>query len=518
MTTTPNVAYRVPVLLWAITVLGFLLAVISGLDALTDMTARWETSEEYGYGYMIPVITLFLVWQRKDKLERLPFTGSWLGVIILALGVLIVLIGQLSAIYSVTQYGFVITIIGAVYSVVGWAALKVVLVPLLLLILMVPLPGFVFNNISAQLQLISSQLGVAVIRLFDISVHLEGNVIDLGTYKLQVVEACSGLRYLFPLMALSIIASYFYQAPVWKRVVVIVSSMPITVLMNSFRIGVIGVLVDNYGIAQAEGFLHDFEGWIVFMACVAVLIFEIWLLSFIGKDRRPFREIFGMEFPEQSPEGVQLISRRLPPQAYLVVVLLIAGAVAGVAASGRTETVPSRAEFTEFPSMLGQWRGQDDVLDSVVLDVLKLDDYLLSDYRNPEEYGVNLYIAYYASQRSGASTHSPRTCLPGGGWHIDSHTQIELPGGVRANRFLIRMGNNRQLVYYWFKQRDRIITSEFAVKWFMLWDSLTRNRTDGALVRLTTVLGPDEDIKVGDERLRAFASEMIPSLSAYLPD
>jgi len=467
---------------------------------------------------MIPVITLFLIWQRKDKLERLPFTGSWLGMLVLAGGVLITLVGQLSTLHSITQYGFVVTVIGAVYAVVGWAAFRVIVVPLLLLFLMVPLPAFIFNNLSSQLQLISSEIGVAVIRAFGISVYLEGNVIDLGVYQLQVVEACSGLRYLFPLLALSIIASYFYQAAVWKRVVVILSSMPITVLMNSFRIGVIGVLVDNYGIEQAEGFLHDFEGWIVFMACVALLIVEMWLLSFVGKDRRPFRETFGMEFPEPLPADAVVKNRPVPAQSW-VGLLLLGGAVAGaMAVGGRVEEIPQRAGFESFPLTFDEWYGRSDRLDTIVLDALKVDDYLIADYQNSDSESVNFYVAYYGSQRSGAAAHSPRSCLPGGGWRIVSHTQVPLGDGLSTNRFVIRKGEYRQLVYYWFKQRDRIVTNEFAVKWYLLWDALTRNRTDGALIRLTTMLQPGEDAKRGDERLQDFAAVAVPRLAEHVPD
>lgn len=510
--------YHTPGLFWILVGVSLALVSLSAFDALADMVHRWEISEEYGYGYMIPVITLFLIWQRKDKLELMLFTGSWMGSALLIAGVVIILVGQLSAIYTITQYGFVIAVIGAFYAVMGWTAFKVVLVPLLLLFLMVPLPGFVFNNLSSQLQLISSQIGVAVIRLFGISVHLEGNVIDLGTYKLQVVEACSGLRYLFPLIALSIIASYFYQAAVWKRVVVILSSMPITVLMNSFRIGAIGVLVDNYGIEQAEGFLHDFEGWIIFMACVALLVLEIWLLSLIGKDRRPFREIFGMDFPAPTPVDAPRMSRALSRHAFAAIAILAAGAAGGVAVSGRAEIIPERQEFVSFPATIGEWRGRNDVLESAVLDVLKLDDYIIADYQNTDKQRVNFYVAYYGSQRSGASAHSPRSCLPGGGWRIESHTQVDLGNGLRTNRFIIRMGESRQLVYYWFKQRGRVITNEFAVKWYMLWDALARNRSDGALVRLTTVLQPGEDAEAGDARLRAFAHEIAEPLSQYVPD
>ncbi|MBU1191575.1 MAG: VPLPA-CTERM-specific exosortase XrtD [Gammaproteobacteria bacterium] len=518
MITNPTTAYRTPPLFWMLIGIGLALAIFSAFDPLAAMVQRWDNSEEYGYGYMIPVITLFLIWQRKDKLEAIPFTGSWLGVGLLLVGVLTIVVGQMSAINTVAQYGFVIAVIGAVYAVMGWTAFKVVVVPLLLLFLMVPLPSFVFNNLSSQLQLISSQIGVAVIRLFGISVHLEGNVIDLGTYQLQVVEACSGLRYLFPLIALSIIASYFYQAAVWKRVVVILSSMPITVLMNSFRIGVIGVLVEHYGIEQAEGFLHDFEGWIVFMACVLLLVVEIWLLSRFGKDRQPFREVFGMELPAPTPEGAPIVTRVVPRHAFVMIAFLAVGASGAVVIGGRPEQIPERLEFVSFPASFGEWRGRNDTLDSIVLDALNLDDYILADYRNADGKAVNFYVAYYGSQRSGASAHSPRSCLPGGGWRIESSTQVALDNGLQVNRFIIRMGENRQLVYYWFKQRDRIITSEFAVKWYLLWDALARNRTDGALVRLTTVLQPGENAEAGDARLRALAHEIAEPLSQYVPD
>lgn len=518
MNTHTATMYRTSPQLWLLIIIGLSLAIVAAFNALVEMERIWQASEEYGYGYMIPVITLFLIWQRKDKLEMMPFTGSWAGAALLIVGVLATLVGQLSAIYSISQYGFVITLIGAAYAVLGWAAFRIVVVPLLLLFLMVPLPGFVFNNLSSELQLISSQIGVAVIRMFGISVHLEGNVIDLGTYQLQVVEACSGLRYLFPLVALSIIASYFYQAAVWKRAVLILSSMPITVLMNSFRIGVIGVLVDSYGIAQAEGFLHDFEGWIVFMACVALLILEIWILSLIGKDRRPFREIFGIDFPATPDKDASQLARSLPRHAFAAIAILAAGAVGGVAMGGREEIIPARMDFAEFPTHLGKWRGHNDVLESVVLDFLKLDDYILADYRDDNGHSVNFYAAYYGSQRSGASAHSPRSCLPGGGWRIESHTQVDLAGGVKANRFIIRMGEQRQLVYYWFKQRDRIISNEFAVKWYLLLDALMRNRSDGALVRLVTLLQPGEDAEQGDARLQDFAAEVISSIPKYVPD
>jgi len=497
--------------------------VAAAYPSLVNMVQRWESSEEYGYGFMIPFITAFLIWQRKDRLARIDFSGSWPGVLMLLGGLLVLFAGKLSTLHSVTQYGFLISLMGGAYSLMGWKAFRVILVPLLLLFLMVPLPPFLYNNLSSQLQLLSSQLGVAVIRLFGISVYLEGNVIDLGTYKLQVVEACSGLRYLFPLVSLSIIAACFYRDAVWKRFVLVLSSIPITVFMNSFRIGVIGILVEYGGPEQAEGFLHYFEGWVVFMGCVGLLLVVIWVLSRLGAARKPFAEVFGIDFPE-SPSGVAYHPRRIAAPAVVSMLLLGAGTAATVSLSGRVEQVPERSGFETFPRMIADWKGQPGQMESIYLDALKLDDYLLSDYLNEAGEVINFYSAYYASQRSGASAHSPRSCIPGGGWVIKDHTVrvidgLEINGKpFEVNRLLIKKGDSTQLVYYWFQQRGRDITSEWMVKWYLFWDAMTRNRTDGALVRLTAFMNPGDDLESADRRLVEFLKKVYPYLSEYIPE
>src|SRR5207249_6025920 len=189
---------------------------------------------------------------------------------------------------------------------------KLVWVPLMILFFMVPLPNFLYQGLSAQLQLLSSKLGVSVIRLCDISVFLEGNVIDLGNYKLQVAEACSGLRYLFPLMALGFIAAYFFKGALWKRAIIFLSTIPITILMNSLRIGVIGVMVEHWGRAAAEGFLHDFEGWVIFMTCTVVIVGEMWLLAKIGSNKHSLREVFGVDLPARVAPGTPTRYRSVP--------------------------------------------------------------------------------------------------------------------------------------------------------------------------------------------------------------
>jgi exosortase D (VPLPA-CTERM-specific) len=493
-------------------------------DGLHQLYVWWIGSPEDGFGVLIPPVALFLIWQQKDRLERVPFTGSRWGLAIIVLGGLCLMLGQLGTIYTLVQYAFVITVYGLVLSLLGWPAFRFVAIPLLILFFMIPLPNFFVANLSTMLQLISSQLGVYVMRLFDISVFLEGNVIDLGGYKLQVADACSGLRYLFPLMTMGFLIAYFYKGAFWKRILLFLSSIPITVLMNSFRIGVIGVTVEHWGIGMAEGFLHEFQGWVVFMVSAGLLILEMVTLNSLGRTHAPWRQAFGVELPAPTPKDAVVRPRKLPPAFLAATALLLSFVAATLVVPRPVETVPARASFAEFPLRFGEWRGHRQSLEGIYTDALKLDDYVLADYAGPSGDTVNVYIAWYNSQRKGEAVHSPRSCLPAGGWQTREFGQRNLTGvaigstPLHVNRALMQMGTQRELVYYWFQQRGRVVTNEFMVKWYLFWDALTRHRTDGALIRLMVPLSPTTDVAAADTELKNLITLIGPTLAQYVPD
>jgi len=503
--------------------LALLLLLVTYRDGLYLMARFWQ-NDEYNHGYIIPFASLYFIWLKSGQLATTPFEESWAGLLVVLAGVALYLLGELSALYTLIQYGFLLTLYGVLLSFMGWQAFRLILGPLAILLFMVPLPAFLYNSLSSHLQLISSQLGVAVIRAFGISVYLEGNVIDLGQFKLQVVESCSGLRYLFPLAALGFIAAYIYKGAMWKRVVVFLSSMPITVLMNSFRIGVIGVLVEYWGPSMAEGFLHDFEGWIIFMVCAVILLLEMWLFSKVGRDRMPFSKAFAIDRDRPAMVPGRSDAGWLSQPFYLSLLLLAGAATASQLLPNRAEIVPSRHAFKEFPEQIGVWKGDFDQLEFKYIRTLKFDDYLLADYADPSGDVVNFYVAYYGSQRKGASAHSPKACLPGGGWEIQEFGQRELDGidlnglPIRVNRVVMQLGDARRLVYYWFQQRGRVITNEYLVKWYIFWDALTRHRTDGALVRLTSEIRPGQDPKAVDRLLSDFLRGVNGELVRYIPN
>lgn len=236
--------FRLTPLGWILLAAALSAAMLAVRSGIAKMLSSFLTPE-YSYGIIIPFVAAFLVWQCRDQIERVPFTGSWAGLLLALFGSVLGVVGKMSALYTIEQYSAFITLYGLVLGLTGWKVFRLLWIPLLILIFLVPLPSFLYQNFSAQLQLWSSQIGVWCMRLFGVSVYLEGNVIDLGVYKLQVAEACDGLRYLFPLMTIGFLIAHFFKAAFWKRALLFLSSIPITILMNSFRIGTIGVMVEH---------------------------------------------------------------------------------------------------------------------------------------------------------------------------------------------------------------------------------------------------------------------------------
>jgi exosortase D (VPLPA-CTERM-specific) len=502
--------------LWLLAAIAAVLALVAFRGALAELVRRWTVQEEYSHGFLVPLISLWLLWQRRAALLSCIGHPSWSGPLVIVLATLIGMVGQLSAMFILSQLAFIIALLGIALSLGGLPLLRVAFVPLAFLLFAIPLPYFIDASLSLRLQLLSSQLGVFFIRLFQIPVYLEGNIIDLGTYKLQVVDACSGLRYLFPLASLSFLAAYLFQAPLWQRALVLFSSIPITVAMNGLRIGIVGVTVDRWGPRMAEGVLHFFEGWIIFIACALLLTIEIFVLARLSG--RSFFEVFGFSRAAPAPSSLanqEFNGRRAPIAACLALVctMLLANSVI----SHRSEIAPERQRFVTFPSQLGAWHGQTSLLESDVERGLALDDYILSDYSRPDRKSINLYVAYYASQRTGESPHSPLVCIPGSGWSITSFNRVNSGSGFPVNRAIVEQNGSRQLVYYWYEERGRTIASEYWSKWYLFYDALTKNRSDGALVRLITSISPGELERDADDRLQVFIRDLRPTLVGYLP-
>lgn len=497
--------------------------------------------EDYNYCYLIPFVTAYLIWEKRREFVSITPAPSWTGMVPLAFGLLLFWLGELAGEFFTLYISSWFVTVGMLWMILGWKKIRSIFFALVMLLTMFPPPHFINTKISVYLKLISSKLGVFLMHLYGLSVYREGNIIDLGFTRLQVVDACSGLRYLIPLIVLGILIAYFYRVGLWKKAVVVVSTIPLAIVTNSLRIALTGILYEIWGARVAEGFFHGFSGWFIFMFSVAVLLLEMWFLrkipprslpaqeNYENKSRITKKTVYENQIIKETSlqqmnagEKHRLTGIWRRPQHLTVLVLLIVTFSASYGIEFR-EKIPLTKPLDRFPLVIGDWNGRPQQMAQKFIDELDLSDYTIIDYKNMAGRTVNFYVAYYESQRKGESIHSPDTCLPMSGWlYKESGTVAVSPGSgnekqVVVNRAYIQKGESRQLVYHWYLQRGRVLAKAHQLKIYLFWDSLTKHRTDGALVRLITPVYDDETVRDSETRLQEFMSRIMPVLDQYIP-
>ncbi len=509
--------------LFVLTILASLPVFWFGFQSLGE---AWQRPE-YSHGPIIPVLSsyMFLRELRHVPPPNGPVTDRWPGFALALLGLVLAGVGNLIRIPDIVTYGFIVWVAGMILNAFGYSRGWVFWTGVLHLVYMLPLPMFLQWKVTTGLQFMSSEMGVGVLRLLGVPVLLEGNVIDLGNYRLQVAEACSGLRYLFPILSFSYVFCVLYNGPKWHKAVLLLSAAPITVAMNAVRIAIVGILVDRYGIGQADGFLHLFEGWVIFGVCVAILFAIAMVLQRLQRHPRPFPETLDLDFDGITPQlrrFFDLVPSRALIATFLVTLVMAAAFVINPTGSG---TRPERESFALFPLEIGPWSGLSATLDPSVEEILAADDYLASSFASAESRArVDLFLAYYFKQTEGQGIHSPEVCIPAAGWEIAKieTVTIDRPNSgwapFTANRAIIEKGTDRRLVYFWFELHGERVANDFVAKMISIRDSVLIDRTDGALVRLMTPILTDEGEADAEARLGRFMDLSLSKLPAYIPN
>jgi exosortase len=243
------------------------------------MTLQWKADANYSHGFLVAPLALYFAWERLPQLKRAPIDPSWWGVLPLLAGALTLIVGRLGVELMSMRIAFVLTLIGIVLLTLGRSPFRILAFPLLFLFLMVPLPQSLVNVVAFPLQLSAAQIAVASLHVLGVPALLEGNIIHLANTQLFVAEACSGLRSLMALGTLGVVFAYFFRKNMVERAVLIVSTIPIAILVNAFRVGLSGYLTHHYGSGAAEGAIHQFEGFFTFGIAFALLLLEAWLMK-----------------------------------------------------------------------------------------------------------------------------------------------------------------------------------------------------------------------------------------------
>ena len=266
----PEPSSSEPTPLWQLVVLSAALLWLYA-PVLYRLVAQWVHDPNYSHGFFVPAFSLYVLWQKRDRLRRLPRRPSWSGLLILAIAVAVLTAGTLGAELFLSRTSFLIAIAGLVVLFFGWNYLRAVLFPWLFLLLMIPIPNILFNQITFPLQLLASKAAALVLPLLGVPVLREGNVIQLPVMTLEVAEACSGIRSLMSLATLSIIYGYLLETRISTRVLLALAAIPIAVIANGLRIIGTGLLVQYWDPEKAEGFFHAFSGWLIFVVSLILL-------------------------------------------------------------------------------------------------------------------------------------------------------------------------------------------------------------------------------------------------------
>lgn len=258
------------------------LLVLCYAPVLARLVKQWNEDEDMGHGFFVPVIAGWIAWQNRHELFNGPLKSSPLGLVLVCFGALQLYIGTLGAELFLSRTAIIESLVGVVLFLGGWHAIRVLAFPLFLLVFMVPIPTVIYNQITFPLQLFASQVAAFALELIGIPVLRDGNVLELASQKLSVVEACSGIRSLLSLSFLSLVYAYFFDPKPWMRAALLAATVPIAILANAGRVTVTGIM-SEIDPELATGTAHTASGWVIFMIALVMLIITHQIITRVHK-------------------------------------------------------------------------------------------------------------------------------------------------------------------------------------------------------------------------------------------
>jgi len=265
--------------------LGLLLAAFLALyyPFIQTLVHDWEVNQNYSQGYFIPFVAAFMIWWMRDELAGIELKPTNWGIALIVAGLLQLFIAKVGSEYFLQRTSMIVVLFGISFYLFGGRFTKCIWLPLVYLIFMIPIPAIIWNRIAFPMQLFASALTEGVVQLIGIPILREGNVLHLAQTSLEVVDACSGLRSLVNILGLAVGLGFLMNKAAWKRWALFLAAFPIAIIVNIIRLTATAVLASRYGGDVARGFLHDFSGWLVFVAGIAMLIGVQGVMGKIGK-------------------------------------------------------------------------------------------------------------------------------------------------------------------------------------------------------------------------------------------
>lgn len=517
-------------------------------QVLAKLGKDWWTDENYSHGLLVPFVIGFIVWAEFDTLKKAAGKPQIrLGFALILLALLALLGGTLGAEIFTQRISLVLMLVGIIIYFFGAKILQFLVVPFALLVFSIPIPQIIFNRIAFPLQIWASQAAVWGIRVFEVASVRKGNVIEIlprgatQIIALEVVQACSGIRSLMTLVTLALVLVYFTRNKsksnqtsfwknfdFWRAVILMFSAVPIAILTNAARVTATGVLTYYYGKRATESVWHEMAGWLVYVVALILLLSVNFGLKYIFRkasarqDKNETRINAGEYKSDKKGDALPNASPFRRASVPLLLSVLLCGGIFINWFEQRGEIIVERKPLSEIPAKIGKWQQKGNPLrfSEQSESVLRATEYTMREYVSSDGRPANVYVGYYASQKTGATYHSPQNCLPGAGWVMKQpeYVEIRTPNGktFTANRYIVENGIYKEILIYWYEGRGRTEASEYRDKVNTVWDSVWRKRSDGAMVRVMTTVGGDE--LSATEAAINLSGELADKLSAFIPE
>jgi EpsI family protein len=351
---------------------------------------------------------------------------------------------------------------------------------------------------------------------------VSGNIIDLGTTQLQVVDACSGLRYIFPLLTMGILYAYFFERVFWKRMFFALVTLPLGVFINALRIGVTGILTQMFGPKMSQGFFHGFSGWILFLFAFGLLFLMGRILAVLSPNAVESKSA-GASKPLPSAPPVE--GRKLTTGAFYISAILLS-LVAVLSLS--TSTLPAvmiKGGMQSFPAVVGEWDSKQEMVDPDIVRASGAEESYVGYFTNKTGEELSLYMGYRSTAFLADENffHSPTVCIPSSGWIEQEVTKKTIPrvpffNDLQVTKMVIEKEGRKQLVYFWFQTKDEATYDKNINRFHLSLHALRRDNTHDLFIRPITSIHSSERVADAEARLDGFIREMMPVLLQFLKE
>lgn len=479
---------------------------------IPGLVKDWQEHNTFSYGFLVPIIAGYLIWQRRAKLKWLSIRPSLWAVMPLLTALTIGLIGQAMGDSFSVRGSMILALASVVWLMLGKDFLKALLFPLSYLALMIPVPYTLIKDLTYYLRYSDATQAEQALRLLGVPVYREAYFLHLPNITLEVADVCSGVSSVFALFALGVVYAHYLPVRATLKCLLVACTFPFALVANLFRIILTAILVYNFGPVVLQSSFHAFSGTVTFVLALSMLIL---LGENLPKKRSP-------EVPDKKRLPQLNDTRGKPAGTWgpcLIGVAILLGALYVSSALGDGYKVTLRSELASVfrpagPFSVAQIDWVDRYNDSnAELALSRL-------YIGADKAPIELFVGYRGSPNGGRRLSSPKLILPDK-WNFAwiEAARVDVGNGIsiHANWMLTRRGNATRLVLYWYQLGGQTVAGEFDYRLAQVKRSIFERRSDGLVVRLSTSVAENESIEEARERLKMFCKFLYPELAKLLP-